>query len=463
MPLAAHCLPLTSILDNAEDPPESIDPLGTSVIAEKLAEILFPGMTLRMWRIRLLTYTALAALIAERAAEKVGDDSRKQELRLAFERIYVSALVRNRLKGGLPAQATQRLPGSLRAQQAFEEEDLPLSKNNFLVGQAVNGPFGVMARLAQAVEIIGKEDELLHRGEDLLAAWAQDQNLPGLFQERNNGGASWRNKLVEATTEYWQNNAWRSQNWSGWNEMATYLRLDQIGRQERERLIALLESNSIRKRMLGLLQQKNLVQSYQLHGEPTVFEVLLQHLDDKRHPEDVVIHRTVHLINAFEKVASLMQCGFDFLRYVLTEANGQLSEENILNHNGLAATFDHLVVALPQAGQALLGELQNPDTRVLPDHAILLDLLAEICNGAMGCTDRRALLHTLMQRHARVQERKNKGVWIEMGKSWFLMPGFAYKSQNPPEISEKYSHRFRIENAYSFLEDLGLVRLKRHG
>jgi hypothetical protein len=42
--------------------PCSIDPLGNITGAEQSAEVLSPGMTARMWRVRLLTFAASAVI-----------------------------------------------------------------------------------------------------------------------------------------------------------------------------------------------------------------------------------------------------------------------------------------------------------------------------------------------------------------------------------------------------------------
>ena len=43
-------LPIPTPYDPAEDPPGSIDPMGTVATAEQIAEVLLPGLTARMWR-----------------------------------------------------------------------------------------------------------------------------------------------------------------------------------------------------------------------------------------------------------------------------------------------------------------------------------------------------------------------------------------------------------------------------
>ncbi len=71
MPLTAAWLPMATPLDPAEEPPGSLDPLGTLNYAERLAEVLLPAFTVRMWRARLLTFAVVAATVAERAVARM--------------------------------------------------------------------------------------------------------------------------------------------------------------------------------------------------------------------------------------------------------------------------------------------------------------------------------------------------------------------------------------------------------
>jgi hypothetical protein len=60
-----------------------------------------------------------------------------------------------------------------------------------------------------------------------------------------------------------------------------------------------------------------------------------------------------------------------------------------------------------------------------------------------------------MARHRDVQTSKGKGMWIEPGELWTLMPGFGLASDVPPQSEVRYLHTFRVPNAYSFLAELG--------
>lgn len=50
MPLSLLALPNATPYDAAEDPPGSIDALGTLPLWERLADVLLPGFTARMYR-----------------------------------------------------------------------------------------------------------------------------------------------------------------------------------------------------------------------------------------------------------------------------------------------------------------------------------------------------------------------------------------------------------------------------
>lgn len=206
MPLAAGCLPFPSPYDPAEDPPGSVDPLGTLGLAERLADELLPGFTVRMWRARLLTYSGLASLVSSRVVERTGREDLRFEARLAFERLYVSAVVRlAEREGELGAAARRRLPGVDLARAALRLDDRPLGRGSFLKGQAVNGPFGVMARLARNRHVLDAEDFLGREGESLLLAWGRDNDLPGLLDDN---GCKWLSDVVRCVTAHATDKEW---------------------------------------------------------------------------------------------------------------------------------------------------------------------------------------------------------------------------------------------------------------
>jgi len=195
MPLAA-ALPLAMPPYATEDPPGSIDPLGTLSHAERLADLLLPGLTARMWQARLLTVATVTAAVAERALRHLGGrEDARLDARLAFERLAVSGVVPLALKfPDAYGPARRGLPGSALARAALASGDEPLTRHNFLKGQAVNGPYGVMVRVALHLGLVDEDGRLGRNGPALLLAWAEDQQLPGVLDDEGRAarpGAAW--------------------------------------------------------------------------------------------------------------------------------------------------------------------------------------------------------------------------------------------------------------------------------
>ncbi len=126
--MLADSLPQSTPYDPAEDPPSSIDPLGTVTSAEQLADVLLPGLTARMWRARHLTFSAFAALVAERAAAaEGGSEEMRLEARLGLERLFVSAVAWKGEKEEGWSNAARRLPGIGLARRAIRAGHQPLT------------------------------------------------------------------------------------------------------------------------------------------------------------------------------------------------------------------------------------------------------------------------------------------------------------------------------------------------
>jgi hypothetical protein len=87
-----------------------------------------------------------------------------------------------------------------------------------------------------------------------------------------------------------------------------------------------------------------------------------------------------------------------------------------------------------------------------------LNELAEEALSAAECVA--SLVEIVIARHRRVQNSKGKATWIDVSERWTLLPGFGWSTEAPPEVPVGYLHPFRVQNAYSFLGELGLHRVK---
>lgn len=458
-------LPQSTPYDPAEDPPGSVDPLGTVTGAEQLAEVLFPGVTARMWRVRLLTFAALAAEVSRRV-----DPDRLLDARLAFERLFVSAIARCDETDQSWKSASRRLPGIGLARHSWRAGDQPLEKANFLKGQGVNGPFGVISRLARDMGVVNESGELERAGTELLLAWAADQHLPGLLDDNaGRDGANWMRKLVRQVGSYLDDrNNWPRKNWPGWEDLANRLRLDQPGSHECDVILKLISADplGLRDRMVDCLT------------EPAVLSVYrtVNASDDRGNLERAVlnsgiravkakdeigksIHTTVELIDAYETLSGLLETIFRGLVWGLTRNNGQAAlavilQDPTLNHF-LAKVHSKVDSASTRFHKKL--EAFEADSLARKRGSVDVDRMHKLLDDSVAAS--RPVdygVTAIMDRHVRVQKEKNKGVWIEQDKQWTLMPGFG-DSRDEPQQYDWYLHPYRVTNVYGMLGDLKVV------
>lgn len=467
--LLARYLPQATPLDPAEDPPSSTDPLGTLAPAERIAEVLLPGFTARMWRPRLLTFTAVASLVADRV-EGLGTGHRGNGLavRLGFERLFVSALVREAESAGNDSHGVaSSIPGITLARRALRSGDTPLSQNNFLKGQAVNGPFGVMARLARHLRIVDEDDRLARNGEELLLAWSADVGLVGLLDEErsDSSGQKWLDRIVKATRSHVTDKQWPSSMWLGWRELVGVLRPDRIGRRERAVVRRLLDDHPVRARCLNLLEQRRAVVAYRKGSESgrglgerqALLDGVLPALSPHQRHEDKVIDLSVRLADAYEGVASRFEAVFNGLLWGLTQRGGQATLEELRDDRKLRPVWRTVCRQLGPLAERLQETIKEiPSVQEVAD-LNPVDPLHELANEAREAVhDPDRLIGTVMARHQRIQNSKGKGVWIDAAERWTLLPGFGRLVESPPDVAVGYVHPFRVQNAYSFLKQLGL-------
>ncbi len=472
MPNELTWLPNPTPLDLAEDPPGSIDPLGTLAHAERLADALLPGLTARMWRVRLLTFATVAAAVADRTVALMQDrEDRRLEARLAFERLCVAAIVQMALRNPMEyGGAEQGLPGRDLATAAWRAEE-PLTRTNFLKGQAVNGPVGVILRLARNLELIDEGARLGRRATDLLLAWSDDEGLSGILDEgrgSNRPGSAWLAEAAKHTAATVGDRAWPTKSQKIWTDLADHLRPDRIAKAEKGMLIHLLRLDPVRRRMLELFVQN--VSIYQAAVDrggrrgSIEREVLLNGIKPML-TEDPVDRRIAALTaaaDAYEQTSSCLQQAFDGVVWSLVHHGGRAAGNTVLadarlrrhlekTRGGLVPSNSKLrasVEGLRGEPSVFAGELVEP-----------LERLSDDATEAAVSAD--ALANTVLRRHERVQKGKNKACWIERNERWTLMPGdYRANGPAPPVWEGTYLHPFKIQNAYSMLRELQLVKIE---
>jgi len=263
----------------------------------------------------------------------------------------------------------------------------------------------------------------------------------------------------------WAKGQWRSPGWSGWRELAEPLRPDRVGRQEGRVLRWLLDRDPIRARCLVLLCDPQAVAVYRAAGDggrseqdrKVLLEAVLPALSVNEREEDRVIDLTIRLADAYERIASLLETAFDSLLWGLTRRGGQARPVEFEEDKHLQPVLRSICRQLAGAAQALRNLIDRiPTVPRVGDLNPIEPLDAIAFHAQTGAENPARLIETVITRHRDVQVSKGKGMWIEPGDRWTLMPGFGLASDGPPQPKVTYPHTFRVPNAYSFLGELGL-------
>ncbi|WP_309893778.1 hypothetical protein [Archangium sp.] len=465
MPLSAAALPYATPHDPSEDAPSSVDPLGTQTDSERLADVLLPGFTARMWKLRFVTFSAVASVVADRVVATLGREDLRLDARLGFERSYVSSLVRAHEEDSSAfGSAPDRLPGRRLARAALLADE-PLTKGNFLQGQAINGPFGVMARLTRHLGVVDDESRPGRSAANLVLDWAVDEGLPGILDDeglREGSGAQWMFEVCRVVSAHVTRADWPRRGHRIWELLARPLRPDVLGKRERTSLSSLLQADPLRRRMMALLSEGQHAYATALNRDglrgPVERHVLLQAVAPSlgSDPVDRVLQATIDMSSAYEDLTGLLQQAFDAIRWTLVLMGGRATPEAVLGHVVTKAHLAQTVVALrrvvPEFTAALKTLSQQPSVR--PE---LLDALDRLHSDAAGCGDPDTLAETVMSRHHRIQKAKRKADWVDRDSHWTLMPGFGIAGEAPPSYQGSWMHPFRVVNAYSALRDLGEI------
>lgn len=460
MAAAVPYLPFPTELDPTESPPTSVDPLGTLGAAERLGDVILPGFTNRMWRARLLTLSALAAEISDRVVRQSGREADRSQARLAFERLYVAAIARAaELQREAFLGATRNVPGITLATAAFRS-NVPLVPANFLRAQSVNGPTGVMARLARAMDLV-KEDWSPSSHAGLLLAWARDRELPGLLDER--GGSKGSDFLARVTkhTRRALEGEWPGPGQQVWIELTKHLRPDRVGCQERaviRRLLDESDRSGVRRRVLCGLVRVSRTWARAPDGrdpERQTLRAFRQTLGST--PVDVQIATALNAIDAYEKGSAALEQTFDLIRWGLRET-GQASPSRLASSRSVSAALSTTRHQLRAAARDLKRAAATIDTTPAlagQQHGASLRELAAVCE--CGVDSNEALVTAVLDRHEKVQGAKRKRTWIDRAEKLVLMPGFGFDGDGPPNYIGTFRHPYRVANAFAFLSALNRI------
>ena len=465
MPLQLSNLPISTPYDPAADAAGSADPVGTLSGSERLAEILLPGLTARMWRARLLTFAVICADIAERVVRR-RDDQEELRLpaRLAFERMFVASLVRcEESDPGKYAGISRRIAGSRTARRALHANDEPLTKQNFIKGQVVNGPAGVVARLARALELLNEEGEVAGQGHDLRSCWARRATA----DEVTDADGEFYRRSLSAVLGQLEDDEWPSRNAPIWQLLADAFRPDRIPAAERQVIARFLQTepqHGLRPRVLQLLLDERCAVVSRKRTETegrgqSERRVLLNGIMPllEFNPVDEHIGVAIRAIDAYEQFSEIFTAAFEVVVWGLLE--GAASPAMLLQKPKALAILKQLQARLIEVVSMIRDVLPTTMHRVPFEDQRIPELMTTVLQDAeRGAASVADLLDGVMARHERVQRDKRKPAWVDRSINWTLMPGTPIADdlwQNHPPA---FIHPYRVLNAYSLMADLNLLK-----
>lgn len=229
--------------------------------------------------------------------------------------------------------------------------------------------------------------------------------------------------------------------WQGWSFFAEHLAPSKIGSREADFIYSLLldDCGDKREEVFRLIQQPRT-----LAFAATVSESSLVHHVLPQASEELA--RRLKTIIAYEQMCSLIERGFDWLRWLSSRAGARA-----LSRGEFAANAEVRKVAgeLPRRLRAAYQALADAP---LAAHREFNDLAA-FFNDINSADD---LYDALLNRHAQVQKNKKpdgKREWFERASDNSIFVRLPYRLDEQPRQRDRWARPYRLHTVRSFCED----------
>lgn len=421
-------LPRFSAYDEGSFGEGTLDPLGLSPGAERIAELLAPGLRARMSEPRFVTLAAVGAIAKP---EHVADTNGPAP-DIAFEWLVAEALARD----NRTADPQHQFPGSRKVARALRRNER-VSASDYLASPRVFGFTGVYRPFSRYAGVTDdKSDEPGVMAVGLVEAWEQDQNLGGFVsQKATSSGGRFRNeisKYVRLTMEADAVTAPASGQFL--KKLAEVSAPRGAGRHERGYLRQLLlkgrsNDGEVRDELVHLLAQ-----------DPAVAVRSDQELASYLAPiASLPTRRALHAAIAYEDCAAQLDCAF---RSILRHGGALHGPFDLEAAGGVEGVADIAarVPALVAAAHSAYAELDNPYvTAADPFSSFSEPMSPAQFSGA------------LIARHENVQADKAKLPWLDDqgDEGWRVRRLFR---DQPPQSPDTWLHPMRLNTIARFLE-----------
>jgi hypothetical protein len=445
--------PILSLWDPAESTEGGVDPLSLATTNERLAERIFPFMTVRMRRPRFLTAIAVAARICEGFEDEVAADGVTPAW-LVCEWLVIEAFVRRRER--IPEGERWALPGTQKVERAFRG-GRRLGAAAYLKTPKVFGFTGVYKTLAVGLEIVAEDDLALDDGGyQLLRTWERERRLPGFLDGGQGAGARFREEMRRAVRDAMAKGFTdRRAGWPMWDEIVSHLEPSGAGGLEREWLHGRLLDPACRanpRDSEATQMRRELFRRVQALGRPVLSRaeeasffrsICAQASGSGAGPE---LRERLDMIDAYEALCRCIEDALALILFLSTERGGAGVTDQDFAADPLAPRLAAAVrPALHRIREAFDGSGWEREVMAL------LERYGEV-------EDPQSLFATVLEHHHDAQRAKppdGKRSWVEDLGSRGVAVRTRYQRIERPAGDDDYVRDYRSSTASQFLQDLG--------
>lgn len=419
-------MPRLSAYDPGASGEGGLDPLGLGALADRLANVLVPGLRARMSNPRFVTISAVGAVACQALTDKTADQG-KTTADIAFEWMVVEALVRDRQDG-----RTEGLPGSQKAARAKSAHER-LSRRTYLSGPRVFGFTGVYRPFSRDARVLTQEDKLDENALRLVRAWEQDRTLNGYVDNiAGTPGGQLRREIADICSRTLdQGECAASQSFlSG---LAPHLAPKDAGPHERRVLRELIATGPHETR--NELAQK-------LIASPPPAEMTQRDLAQCLLRDSNTLTRlALQAAIAYEDAATALDYAFRrFLAYTQQQHGSMISSAAALDTPKLA----ELAPRIGDLAQRAIDAVSE-----VGDEGLVSETLQALQSFALSLTPA-MFLDALIVRHEAVQAGKRKLSWLDqIGAEWTVRA--PYRNQSLDLNDETWTHPMRLQTLATFL------------
>ncbi|MFN8626513.1 MAG: hypothetical protein U0587_11120 [Candidatus Binatia bacterium] len=440
--------PLLSTFDPPEAGEGSVDPLSLQPTYERLAERIYPFMTVRMARIRLLTAVAVITRVCEGLEDEVAADGITPAW-LVAEWYIVEGLVRRRET--LSKSGWRRIPGSQKVERALRDSRR-LGAVAYLKTPTVFGFTGIYKRVAVGLQMVTDNIGIDSGAVELLGIWERSQQLPGFGNGSTGPGAAFREDFRRAVkaglrTGYTD----RPAGWSGFDLIAQHLDPGRVGKKEADWLHARLidpgmpapprdpYAARMRGEMLALLEQEGGAIVSRTEESRFIRRLL------RNGGVSSELKERLRAIDAYERLVAPLEKSLRLIFFLSSERRcDAITVDEFAGDRRAEKLATMVAPAVRVLSEIFSGSDWEPE--VTP-------LIARYEN----VSDARALFGTLLDHHEEAQRNKppdGKRSWVDRPDDRRVAVRSAYATDSPPEPNDEYLRDYRTSTASHFLQDL---------